>query len=527
MTGVPSRLDRPKRPTASDREKGWIFRDLGVEPVINCAGVRTNYGGSNPSADVQAAMAAAADAFVDLDELAEGVGQRLAELTGAEWGVVTAGTAAALALITAASLAGNDPELMLQLPRTMGIPNKVVMPEGHRFAYDSAIRMVGAEIVTAADANSLAASLDGSVVMIVLLGRRDPISCLPLDTIAPVARKRGVPIVVDAAGLLPMRPDPWLIGGADIVIYSCGKYLCGPQSTGLMLGSRALCQAAWANGAPHQAFGRPMKVGKEEIVGAVTALDRWLHSPAPQGQRQAWRNRLGRVNHHLDGLPGVSLEMLPASASVSIDRLKVVWDRTIIPVTSEQLRATLLAGTPRIMIHDFWSRENAIVLDPFNLTDKEADTVGAALENILTTLPNQTSDSKDPSNINASGDWLVSVQFLYGKATHRLELTQDGSAVIGSHRARHSVGTVQGSVEGNRIVLTSAHPKKPMSLFYQFSGVAEVSCLRGTLSVGASTDEHRGPVFMRQFGSGRWRASRQCPGQHDPNGLSAGLHTVP
>ncbi|OPY96074.1 hypothetical protein A5906_04970 [Bradyrhizobium sacchari] len=123
MTIRPELLQRPDL-RQLEYERGWIFREIGVEPFIQCAGVRTLYGASNPSDEVIAAMNAAAEAFVDLDELAEAAGRRLAELTGAEWGVITAGTAATLALATAACITGNNPELMLRLPETRGYPTR-------------------------------------------------------------------------------------------------------------------------------------------------------------------------------------------------------------------------------------------------------------------------------------------------------------------------------------------------------------------------------------------------------------------
>lgn len=175
-----------------DRPRGWIYRELGVEPFIQCAGVRTNYGASNPSDEVISAMDAAAAAFVDMDELAEAVGQRMAALTGAEWGVITAGTAASLSLATAACIAGNNPELMLRLPDTAGLRNKVLIPVDQRFPYEQAIRIAGAEIVGVSTMAELALALDGKVAMICLLGRADDASALPLSSLLPFARAHGV-----------------------------------------------------------------------------------------------------------------------------------------------------------------------------------------------------------------------------------------------------------------------------------------------------------------------------------------------
>ncbi len=493
---------------ALGREPGWIYRDLNVEPIINCAGVRTNHGGSNPCPEVLTAIAAAAEAFVDLDELAEGAGQRLAALTGAEWGMVTAGTAAALALATAACIAGNDPERMLRLPRTDGIPHRVVMPAGHRFDYDNAIQMTGAEIVTADTAAALLAALDNQAVMVAMLGRMDAASDLPLAEIAPLAQQRGVPILVDAAGLSPANPDPWLDRGADLVIYSGGKYLRAPQSTGLLLGKRRLCEAAWRNGPPHQAFGRPMKVGKEDIVGAVVALERWLTAASASAERAAWEPRLRRIARALSDVPGVTTKIQPASAAVTAPRLRVSWDESVTPVRSATLRKRLLDGRPRILIHDFWATKTSILLDPFNLTDAEVDIVASALAAALTSFEDPPPPS-DETDIDVSGQWTATVDFLHGSAEHLLDLRQDGPRLTGSHRAGQSRGDIEGRLSGKTATFVARHAKPPMTVFYSFTGRFDDGSLTGRIRLGAASGEHLGPVFMEQFGEARWRAGRR------------------
>ncbi|WP_176721892.1 PLP-dependent transferase [Bradyrhizobium sp. LMTR 3] len=232
-------------PSERDHTRGWIYRKVGVEPFIQCAGVRTIYGASNPSDEVIAAMNAAAEAFVDLDELADAAGKRLAELTGAEWGVITAGTASTLTLATAACIAGNNPELMLRLPDTSGLRNKVLIPCDQRFSYEQAIRAAGGKIVSIGSTQELTQAFDGSVAMICMLGRMEAASVLPIRSLLPLARAHGVPILVNAAGLSPGKPDRWIKYGADLVVYAGGKYIRGPQSTAIVLGSERLCKAIW------------------------------------------------------------------------------------------------------------------------------------------------------------------------------------------------------------------------------------------------------------------------------------------
>ncbi|MGN6701764.1 MAG: hypothetical protein ACTHKB_02225, partial [Burkholderiaceae bacterium] len=206
---------------------------LGVRPFINCCSVRTMHGGSLMLPRVRAAVDAASRQFVNLDELMEAAGKRLAELTGAEWGIVTCGSAAAVALASAACIAGNDPVRMLRLPFTDGWVNRVILPKNQRFAYDQAIRMVGARIVEIDSAADLDAALREPVAMVAILGTNEEFSKIRLEEIVARVKPLGIPVLVDAASEHLQRPSPWLVRGADMVIYSGGKFLRGPQTSGL------------------------------------------------------------------------------------------------------------------------------------------------------------------------------------------------------------------------------------------------------------------------------------------------------
>ncbi|WP_194460316.1 hypothetical protein [Bradyrhizobium sp. CCBAU 53421] len=500
---------RPSGPSTRDHTRGWIYRELGVEPFIQCAGVRTIYGASNPSDEVIAAMTAAAEAFVDMDELAEAVGQRMAELTGTEWGVITAGTAAALALATAACIAGNNPELMLRLPDTSGLRNKVLIPSDQRFAYEQAIRLAGAEIVGIATTEELAEALDGTVAMLCLLGRMDAASALPLSSLLPFARAHSIPILVDAAGLSPENPDRWIKNGADLVVYAGGKYIRAPQSTAIVLGNERLCKAIWWNGAPHQAFGRSMKVGKEEVLGALVALDRWINFQSAKDERERWLPRLKRVDAYLSSLPGVKTELLSWAGSVTAIRLKVSWDTGAISLNAEDLRLALLQQRPRILIHDFWSTPTSIILDPVNLSDDEADIVGRTLAHALRnpeSIAQPTADLR--AEVDVSGSWRLEIQFLHGSATHHVSIQQNGVTIRGLHHTGSSSGGVSGVVHGRHIHFEAAHERVPIWLFYGFDGeLAEDGSISGTVRLGGTANEHLGPVFKGQFGSADWRAT--------------------
>src|SRR6266849_11056949 len=283
---------------------------LGVRPFINCCSVRTMHGGSLMLPEVRAAVDAASRWFVNLDELMEAAGRRLAELTGAEWGLVTCGSAAAVALGTAACVAGNDPAKMLRLPFTEGMVNRVIIPRKQRFAYDQAVRMIGCHIVEIDTRAELDKALEEPVAMVVLLGKQEHLTAVRLEEIASVVKPRGIPIMVDAASEHIEKPSPWLQRGADLVIYSGGKFLRGPQTSGLLLGTKHLVEAAWRNGSPHQALGRPMKVSKEDIVGVIAALEVWFEQRDITAERQTWYDDCGTIAERLAQLDGVRGEVV-------------------------------------------------------------------------------------------------------------------------------------------------------------------------------------------------------------------------
>src|SRR5580692_11947043 len=294
---------------------------LGVRPFINCCSVRTMHGGSLMLPKVRAAVDAASRQFVNLDELMEAASKRIAELTGAESGIVTCGSAAAVALGTAACVAGNHPAKMLRLPFTDGMVNRAIIPTKQRFAYDQAVRMCGCHIVEIETRADLDKALEEPVALVVLLGKQEHLTSIRLEEIASVCKPRGIPIMVDAASEHIERPSPWLVRGADLVIYSGGKFLRGPQTSGLLLGKKGLVEAAWRNASPHQALGRPMKVSKEDIVGVLTAVEYWLEERDEKTELQHWHDDCATIAARVAEIPGVTSEVLEPAGVDRVPRL--------------------------------------------------------------------------------------------------------------------------------------------------------------------------------------------------------------
>ena len=256
------------------REKQDVYARLGVKTVINCRGTWTYLSGSLEFPEVRQAQLEAAKYFVNVIELQQAVGRRLSELTGAESGIVTTGSAGAMAAATAACIAGSDEKLIWQLPDTTGLKHEVVM-SGGRSAFDSAIRLAGGKLVLAYSPEEIASAITDKTAMIYTtqLGER-------LQQELKIAKDHKVPLLLDDAAGIPPVSNAKLYAqmGIDLYCFSGGKGLCGPQCSGLLLGRKDLIDAALKNCNPWEgAVCRPMKVGKEEIIGCLTSLETWFN----------------------------------------------------------------------------------------------------------------------------------------------------------------------------------------------------------------------------------------------------------
>ncbi|MGD9711172.1 MAG: aminotransferase class V-fold PLP-dependent enzyme [Thermomicrobiales bacterium] len=265
-----------------------FYARLGVRTPINCATTYTRLGGSVMPRRVAQAMADAAPYFVNIWELQDAIGKRLAALTNNEAAYVSNGAAAGLALATAACMTGDDLGLMARLPlQTDGMKNEVVVHRVQRNWYDIAIRQVGATIVEIGHSlETQAWELDAAInertaAVFYFAGSHLNRNTLPLPFVVEHAHARGVPVIVDAAAQLPPVSNLWKFtrdDGADAVIFSGGKGLRGPQNSGLVLGSEKIIQAITLNGPPHQRIGRSLKMSKEAMIGLLTAVELWLET---------------------------------------------------------------------------------------------------------------------------------------------------------------------------------------------------------------------------------------------------------
>ena len=484
-----------------------VYERIGVQPFINCCGTRTIHGGSLMLSEVKQAMQDAAQHFVNMDELMTGVGARLAELTGAEWGIVTSGAAAALCHATAACVAGGDPERMLRLPQTQGMKHKVLTLGDWRFTYDHAIRMPGVNIVEVGDLDEMTRAMDEDVAMIAVLSGREGEQTIRLEDLSTVAQDRGIPVLVDAASEHWVNPDPYLSRGATMVAYSGGKYLRGPQPTGLLLGEKSWVEAAWLNAAPHHAFGRPMKVGKEEVMGVLAAVEFWAKERDHTGEAERWRTDLETIENVVTQAPWVNADILDAEGG-SVPRLQVRWNADHIGIGGLDLRERLLSTRPRIMLDDRGATRTSIFILPFSLQEGEARIVGERIRDVLGDAP-PTAPVPEAETAEAQGSWDVRIDFVKGSAGHTLSLNQSGKVIDGTHRTIHQENRIEGEVKGSRIEMQSLHRFEGTHLSYTFEGEVTDGMMNGILRLGSTGQSAPGPLNQREYGVAKWEAIRR------------------
>ena len=325
---------------------GNIYSRIGVRSFINGRGTWTYLSGSLELPEVRAAKQAAAEHFVDIMELQHAVSRRLAELSGAEAGMITSGAAGAMASATAACIAGNGPARIWQLPDTTGLKHEVVM-HGGRSAFDNAIRLAGGKLVLARSEDEVRGAINENTAMIYTTSLGGT-----LEKIIAIAKDTKVPMLLDDAAGIPPIENLKLYAkmGADMYTFSGGKGLCGPQCSGLLLGRKDLIEAAMANTSPWEgAVCRAMKVGKEEIMGCLAAVEAWTKMDLNALNRQ-WNERAARIQKLVDTVPGVKTEIRIPEEGNRYPTLIVSWDEEAWGFTVADCDKKLREGEPRIEV---------------------------------------------------------------------------------------------------------------------------------------------------------------------------------
>jgi D-glucosaminate-6-phosphate ammonia-lyase len=335
-----------------------IYADLGVRKVINGSATLTMLGGSLMPPVVLEAMAAAAQHFVNIDELQDRVGRRIAGWTHNEAAYVSCGAAAGLVLSTAACIAGTDEDKRARLPFSDGMKNEVIVHKCGRVGYDFAIRQAGGRLVEIGDAQGASAGdLDAAIgpntaAIFVFYNAISMKNQVPLEQQIAIAKRRGVPLIIDAAAQIPPVENLWNFThmGADLALFSGGKGLCGPQASGLILGRRDLIQACAFNACPRAFIGRPMKAGKEEIIGLMTAV-RWYLDLDHAGLMRRYEEQVDCILQAFASVPGVDARRsFPSEAGQPMPRAELLFNETLLGVTRDDLLACLMAGDPAVSL---------------------------------------------------------------------------------------------------------------------------------------------------------------------------------
>jgi L-seryl-tRNA(Ser) seleniumtransferase len=326
------------------------FAELGVRPFINAAGTYTTLTASLMAPEVMQAIDYCSKQYVHLIELHDRVGERIASLIGCEAALVSAGAASALTLGTAACMTGANEELIRRLPDTTGMKTEVIIQKSHRYGYDHAVRNCGTHFVEVETREQLENAVNGNTVMMLFFNAATPPAPIKAEEFAQLGKKHGVPTFNDAAADVPpvSHLSDYIKMGFDLVTFSGGKGIRGPQSAGLLLGRKDLIHAARLNASPNSdAIGRGMKVNKEELVGMMAAVEAYIKKDH-QAEWRDWEGRVKTIADSVGPVNSVKAEPFVPEISNSVPHLRITWDESQLKITAAEATKKLLEGNPSI-----------------------------------------------------------------------------------------------------------------------------------------------------------------------------------
>ncbi|HYO82734.1 MAG TPA: aminotransferase class V-fold PLP-dependent enzyme [Bryobacteraceae bacterium] len=328
-----------------------LYASLGVKPVINGVGVVTVLGGSIMPPEVIRAMDEASRFFIPLPELERKVGARIAELLHAPAAMVTCGAASAISVGTAACFSQGDAAKLRQLPHRDGIRFEVIQQKAHRSGYEHQMELCGAKIVAVQTRKELEGAINDRTGMMFFLNKAEPDGEIKSDDFIRIGKERGIPTMNDAASDATPKENLWkyIKQGFDLVIFSGGKALRGPQATGLLLGRKDLIEASYPAMSPYGGIGRGMKVGKEELCGILAAVERYLKVDHAAEYRLL-ESRVEFLRAALKGIEAVESERHVPAIANEVPHLLVKWNEAAKGLTSQSVVDKLLAGDPPIHV---------------------------------------------------------------------------------------------------------------------------------------------------------------------------------
>lgn len=365
-----------------------IYTQLGVRTIINAADSYTILGGSLLPPEVVKAMEEASRHFVYLDHLHDEVGKRMAQLTRNEAAMVTNGAAAGLAISVVACITGDDRDKITEFPALNGMKSEVIVHRCQRNNWEHVIGYLGVQLVEIGDEDSTMlrqleeAITEQTACIVYFTSQSFDAHAIPLQDVISIGKKHNIPVIVDAAAQLPPVHNLWTYTGmgADLVIFSGGKTLRGPQSSGLVVGKSELIRACRLNSNPNMSVGRPMKVGKEEMVGLLTAIDRYVHL-----DHEAQEKRYIQIAKYFceeNKKLGFDTEFVDSGPTGQSYPRAAIYLKATDGKSAEQIVESLKNGNPSI-----WTRltenKQGFYINPLHLQDEEIRIVQRQIENLL------------------------------------------------------------------------------------------------------------------------------------------------
>jgi len=359
-----------------------LYASLGVKPVINGVGVVTVLGGSIMPPEVVRAMEEASRYFIPLPELQRKVGARIAELLHCPAAMVTCGAASAISVGTAACLSQGDPANLRRLPNRDGIRYEVIQQKSHRSGYEHQMELCGAKIVTVETRAELEAAINERTGMMFFLNKAEHDGQVGSAEFVKIGKARGVPTMNDAASDATPKENLWKYTqmGFDLVIFSGGKALRGPQASGLLLGRKDLIEASLPAMSPFGGIGRGMKVGKEELCGLLAAVERYLKVDHQAEQREL-EDRVASIRAALKSIPGVQTDRHVPVIANEVPHVTVQWDESVRSLTAQKVAEKLMAGDPPIHVQR--PGQGKLLISVWMMRGDEPKIVGKRLREIL------------------------------------------------------------------------------------------------------------------------------------------------
>lgn len=495
-----------------------IYPSFGVRPVINCRGTLTVISGSLELPEVRAAVEAAGQHHVVLDELMEAAAKRLAEITGAEWALISSGCAAGMAHTTAACVTGGNPDLHVRIPDLTGFAkDEVVIPKASRNEYDQAIRSVGVRIIEVGDAAEYEAALGPKVAMVyVMAGNRMESGPLSYDAVYGIAKKKNIPVFTDAAAEMLTIPNIYLQKGSTFVGYSGGKCLRGPQCGGLVLGRKDILQAAWVSSAPHHGHGRTMKIGKEEIVGILAAVEMWVQRDHKK-EDEVWTQWMQTIADRVTKIDGVTATVRqPRGLGNHSPGLSINWDPAKLGITGEEVTNILWTSEPRVALGGGGSggggrggrgaatSQTGISITAYMMMPEDVKVVADRVHQILSAKrPAWKPEAPKTPAGDITGRWDVQIQFAAGTSEHALYVKQQGNQLVGTHQGDFTARDFNGSISGDDVrIASNIGEVHGAALTYRFTGKLSGETMSGALDMG-------------EYLGAKWTAKRHPFGRGD------------